>query len=171
MFSLFLSRTAVAATLATFVFVARTARATEQKGHPVDMPSYADAAGLDVTYKTVKLRKIAYGSLGLGHVRDLEKPFTFGPLNAVLKWRLPWRWNESRLDRLSRHGLRGGPLVSFLLPLATWTSLETQFGSFQYLFAKVDQDPRLGSFCRGIGRGRHSFEAVLVLNIEMDRLL
>jgi hypothetical protein len=171
MLSLVLGRTAVAATLVVILCTARAARATELKGRPVDMPSYADAAGLDVTHKTVKLRKIAYKSFGFGNVTDLDKPFTFGPLNAVLKWRLPWRWNESRLDHLSRHGLRGGPLISLALPLATWTSLETQFGSYQYLYAQVDQDPQLGAFCRGIGSGRRSLETVLFLNIDIDRLL
>lgn len=171
MASRLLARSVFVATLSMTLVTARGACATELPPRPIDVPSYHDAAGLDVTYKTVKLRKIAHKCLGVGRSKDVEKPFALGPLNAVLKWRQPWRWHESRLDRLSPHGLRGGPLVSLSLPLASWASVEAQLGSYRYLYAHADQDPQLGAFCGGIGRGRRSVEAVLFINLDIDILL
>lgn len=165
---LLLSRAAVVVAFGVATGTARAAPAfstTERTQAP------AESQWLDVTYKTVKLRKLAHKCFGLGNPKHLERPLELGPLHATLQWRLPWRWNESRLDRLSPHGMRGGPLVSLALPIAPWAALEAQFGSFRYLYASPQPDPQLSAFCGGLGRGRRSLEAALVFNIHFDGLL
>jgi hypothetical protein len=125
---------------------------------------------LDVPFKTIKVRKIARKVLGVGAVSHDNEPLRFGPLRAVLMWRLAWRWNE-RLESTLPHGLRGGPVISFNLPLQSWVSLETQFCSLRYVYARSRGERVATEELADPKDERRSLEAGLFANIHFDGLL
>jgi hypothetical protein len=125
---------------------------------------------LDVPFKTIKVRKIARKVLGVGAVAHDNEPLRFGPLRAVLMWRLAWRWNEGRESTLP-HGLRGGPVISFDLPVQSWVSLETQFCSLRYVYARSQGDRAAMEELADPKDERRSLEAGLFANIHFDGLL
>src|SRR6187401_421838 len=90
--------------------------------------------------KTIKLRAIARRVFGFGAEGHDNDPLWVGPLRVSLQWRMPWKWNDPSLDAIRPHGLRGGPVLSFDLPLGTLLSLENRLGSFHYAYARQQSE-------------------------------
>jgi len=121
--------------------------------------------------KTIKLRAVARRVFGIGTEGHDNDPVWLGPLRVSLQWRLPWKWNDPSLDALRPHGLRGGPVLSFDLPLGDLFSLENRLGSFRYVYAR-QQSERFAAEELADPRGEErSLEAGLFLNVHLAGLL
>ncbi|MFZ5895485.1 MAG: hypothetical protein ACOY0T_30795 [Myxococcota bacterium] len=121
--------------------------------------------------KTIKLRAIARKVFGFGIASRDNDPLWVGPLRVTLQWRVAWKWNEPSLDSMRPHGLRGGPVLSFDMPLGRLLSLEQRMGSFRYVYARSNSE-RLASEELADPKGEHrSLEAGLFLNVHLAGLL
>jgi hypothetical protein len=121
--------------------------------------------------KAIKLRAIARKVLGIGIPGHDNDPLWVGPLRVSVLWRIAWKWNDDpALDWVRPHGMRGGPLLSFDLPLGELVSLEHRFGSFRYVYAR-QQAERFGIDELTDPQGEHrSVEAGLFLNVHLAGL-
>lgn len=131
----------------------------------------AEQRQLDVTYKIVKVRKLARIVLGRGAQSHDEHPISLGPFNVTLMWRQAWKWNTERPERLSPHGLRGGPVLCLDLPVERWLSVGTQVGSYRYIYARALPERHLLGDGPGQRGDRRSIEWGMFLNVHLDGLL
>lgn len=86
-------------------------------------------------------------------------------------WRQAWKWNAERPERRSPHGLRGGPVLSLDLPIARWISVETQLGSYRYIYARSLPEKHANVAGTCLNGDRRSIEWGLFLNVHFDGLL
>lgn len=135
---------------------------------PVD--ALAAARDLDLPFKTIKVRKIARKVLGIGAVSRDNEPLYVGPLRTTFSWRLAWRWNE-KLESALPHGLRGGPMVSFDLPVERWMSFETRICALRYVYARLGMERPVVDELADPSHERRSLEAGLFMNIHFDGLM
>ncbi len=126
-----------------------------------------DARDLELPFKVVKVRKIARKLLGIGAVTRDNEPLYVGPLRTAFAWRLAWRWNE-KLESALPHGLRGGPMVSFDLPIQPWLSLETRMCALRYVYARLGVDRPVVDELADPSQERRSLEAGMFMNIHFD---
>ncbi|MGC4091140.1 MAG: hypothetical protein QM756_25350 [Polyangiaceae bacterium] len=124
------------------------------------------AEQLDIPSKVIKLRKVARKVLGIGVESHDNDPLWAGPLRVTLSWRMPWRWNDSGLQSRLPQGLRGGPTLSFDLPIERWISLETRFSSFRYVYSRTQSERLSSDELADPKDERRSLEAGLFLNVH-----
>jgi hypothetical protein len=141
-----------------------SARATP----PVD--ALAAGRDLDLQFKTIKVRKLARKILGIGAVSHDNEPLYLGPLRTTFLWRLAWRWNE-KLESALPHGLRGGPVLSFDLPLEPWVSVEARVCALRYVYARTGVERPATDELADPKHERRSLEAGMFMNIHFDGLL